>query len=104
MDGHAVLAGAVLAHGVVILETEPNRIDELVVAPGAFGRRRVHVHLLAGGLRGGKGRQARDTKDRQTGQLEATNAQVTTKRVRKNEVSAELMEDNIRSKKPAGEL
>ena len=53
---------------------------------------------------GSKRRQAPDPKDRQIAQLEATNAQLTTKLVRKNEVIAELMEDNIRSKKAAGEL
>jgi transposase len=54
--------------------------------------------------RGGKRQQAPDPKDRQIAQLEATNAQLATKLVQKNEVIAELMEDNIRSKKAAGEL
>lgn len=49
-------------------------------------------------------RTAPDPKDRQIAQLEASNAQLTAKLSQKNEVIAELMEDNIRSKKAAGEL
>ncbi len=54
--------------------------------------------------RGSKRRQAPDPKDRQIAQLEATNAQLATKLVQKNEVIAELMEENVRAKKASGEL
>lgn len=59
--------------------------------------------------RGGKRRQQQaDPKltqlERRNTQLETQVAQLTTKLSQKNEVIAELMEDNIRSKKAAGEL
>jgi len=53
------------------------------------------------------GRQARpaaDAKDRKITQLEATVAQRDAKLNQKNEVIAELLEENVRSKKAAGEL
>ena len=42
--------------------------------------------------------------ERRNAQLEATNARLTAKLVDKNEVIAELLEDNVRSKKATGEL
>jgi transposase len=51
-----------------------------------------------------KRKPAPDPKDRKITQLEATVAQKEAKLVQKNEVIAELMEDNVRSKKAAGEL
>jgi transposase-like protein len=60
----------------------------------------------AGVLERKPGRQARaahDAKDRQIAQLEATLVQKEAKLAQKNEVIAELMEDNVRSKKANGE-
>jgi transposase len=54
--------------------------------------------------RRGKQRSAPDPRDRRIAQLEATVAQRDAKLAQKNEVIAELMEDNVRSKKAAGEL
>lgn len=54
---------------------------------------------------GGKRRRAsEDPKDRKIAQLETRVAQQEAKLAQKNEVIAELMEDNVRSKKVAGEL
>jgi transposase-like protein len=54
---------------------------------------------------GGKRRRAsEDPKDRKIAQLETQLAQRDAKLAQKNEVIAELMEDNVRSKKAAGEL
>lgn len=53
--------------------------------------------------RGGKRRQAPDPKDRKIAQLETRVAQQEAKLAQKNEVIAELMEDNVRSKKELGE-
>lgn len=53
---------------------------------------------------GRQAKQAETAKDRQITQLETTNAKLTTKLAQKNEVIAELMEDNVKSKKAAGEL
>ncbi len=54
---------------------------------------------------GGKRRRhADDPKDRKIARLEAAVAQKDAKLAQKNEVIAELMEDNVRSKKAAGEL
>ena len=50
------------------------------------------------------GRQKADPKDRRIAQLEHQVAQKEAKLVQKNEVIAELMEDNVRSKKANGEL
>lgn len=54
--------------------------------------------------RGGKRRQTPDPKDRRIAQLEAVVAQREAKLAQKNEVIAELMEENGRSKKATGEL
>lgn len=54
--------------------------------------------------RSGKRRPTPDPKDRRIVQLEAAVAQRDAKLTQKNEVIAELMEDNVRSKKAAGEL
>jgi transposase len=51
---------------------------------------------------GRQARQAADAKDRKIRRLEATVAQRDAKAAQKNEVIAELMEDNVRSKKAAG--
>lgn len=53
---------------------------------------------------GKRRRQAPDPKDRKLAQLEAAVAQRDAKLAQKNEVIAELMEDNLRSKKELGEL
>jgi transposase len=54
---------------------------------------------------GGKRRRAtEDAKDRRITRLEEQLAQQNAKLAQKNEVIAELMEDNVRSKKAAGEL
>lgn len=53
---------------------------------------------------GRQARQAADAKDRRITQLEATVAHRDAKLNQKNEVIAELMEENVRSKKAAGEL
>jgi len=53
--------------------------------------------------RSGKRRQAPDPRDRRIAQLEAAVAQRDAKLTQKNEVIAELMEDNVRSKKATGE-
>jgi transposase len=53
---------------------------------------------------GRQAKQAADAKDRQLAQLAATVAQKEAKLAQKNEVIAELMEENVRSKKAAGEL
>ena len=49
-------------------------------------------------------KQVADAKDRKITQLEAVVAQKEAKLAQKNEVIAELMEDNVRSKKELGEL
>jgi transposase-like protein len=49
-------------------------------------------------------KQLADAKDRKITQLEATIVQKEAKLAHKNEVIAELMEDNVRAKKSAGEL
>ena len=53
---------------------------------------------------GRQGRPKEDPKDRRIAQLEAQVSQKDAKLVQKNEVIAELMEDNVRSKKANGEL
>jgi len=53
---------------------------------------------------GRQAKQAETVKDRKITQLEATVSQKEAKLAQKNEVIAELMEDNVRSKKAAGEL
>jgi transposase-like protein len=50
------------------------------------------------------GRQKEDPKDRRIAQLESQLAHKDAKLAQKNEVIAELMEDNVRSKKANGEL
>lgn len=54
--------------------------------------------------RGKRGRATADAKDRRIAELEARLARQEAKLVQKNEVIAELMEDNVRSKKATGEL
>jgi transposase len=51
-----------------------------------------------------RGRVARDPKDQKIAALEARVAQQQAKLVQKNEVIAELMEENVLAKKSAGEL
>ena len=53
---------------------------------------------------GQQGRTARDPKDLKIAALEARVAQQQAKLVQKNEVIAELMEENVLAKKSAGEL
>lgn len=53
---------------------------------------------------GRQARQAETAKDRQIAQLETAIAQREAKLAQKNEVIAELMEDNLKSKKELGEL
>lgn len=53
---------------------------------------------------GRQAKQAETAKDRQITQLEAAVAQKDAKLAQKNEVIAELMEENVKSKKAAGEL
>lgn len=53
---------------------------------------------------GQRGRPARDPKDQKIAALEARVAQQQAKLVQKNEVIAELLEENVRAKKSAGEL
>lgn len=52
---------------------------------------------------GQRGRSARDPKDQKIAALEARVAQQDSKIAQKNEVIAELMEENVRAKKSAGE-
>ena len=53
---------------------------------------------------GQRGRAARDPKDQKIAVLEARVAQQEVKLAQKNEVIAELMEENVRAKKSVGEL
>lgn len=61
---------------------------------------RAFLNQPRGKRRGGGG----DPKDRKIAQLETRVGQLDAKLAQKNEVIAELMEDNVRSKKAAGEL
>ena len=53
---------------------------------------------------GKRGRARQDAKDRRITELEARLAKQEAKLVQKNEVISELMEENVRAKKAAGEL